>query len=260
MGISKKNQEYLISALEKCYGIRPVIYLKFCSEMKHAEDVCEGKLYANTPVWFRNKEIESGERGQGDKHELMSVIEFQEAIVSDQETGNILMDGLQGTLKIRYESDDKIPMVCFVGLTFRDLKMICVNENRMEFVFPFSDDEYNTMEKKFGKYCVVIDGNEFEQMLSKYWRKYGFDFMFDSVKYCINNSLDRMQAFNEGIKERFFYKDSDLSYQREFRLVVDCEIPDDHYIRIGKVSSATILNSEKLKTIKFTFYYSSHRI
>lgn len=69
-----------------------------------------------------------------------------------------------------------------------------------------------------------------------------------------------MQAFNEGIKERFFYKDSDLSYQREFRLVVDCEIPDDHYIRIGKVSSATILNSEKLKTIKFTFYYSSHRI
>ena len=72
--------------------------------MKYAEDVCEGKLYANTPVWFRNKEIESGERGQGDKHELMSVIEFQEAIVSDQETGNILMDGLQGTFEIRYES------------------------------------------------------------------------------------------------------------------------------------------------------------
>ena len=115
--------------------------------MKYAEDVCEGKLYANTPVWFRNKEIESGERGQGDKHELMSVIEFQEAIVSDQETGNILMDGLQGTFEIRYESDDKIPMVCFVGLALRDLKMICVNENRMEFVFPFSDDEYNTMEK-----------------------------------------------------------------------------------------------------------------
>lgn len=260
MGISKKDQEYLISALEKYYGTRPVIYLKFCSEMKYAEDVCEGKLYANTPVWFRNKEIESGERGQGDKHELMSVIEFQEAIVSDQETGNILMDGLQGTFEIRYESDDKIPMVCFVGLTLRDLKMICVNENRMEFVFPFSDDEYNTMEKKFGKYCVVIDGNEFDKKISNYSKKYDFYTIFDSVKYCANNNLDRMEAFNKGIKERFLYKDNDLSYQREFRLVVDCEIPDDHYIKIGKVSNATILNSEKLKIMKFTFYYTSHRI
>ena len=116
------------------------------------------------------------------------------------------------------------------------------------------------MEKKFGKYCVVIDGNELDEKLSKYRKKYGFDIMFDSVKYCVNNSLDRMQAFNKGIKERFFYKDNDLSYQREFRLVVDREIPDDHYIKIGKVSNATILNSEKLKTIKFTFYYSSHRI
>ena len=96
--------------------------------------------------------------------------------------------------------------------------------------------------------------------ISNYSKKYDFYTIFDSVKYCANNNLDRMEAFNKGIKERFLYKDNDLSYQREFRLVVDCEIPDDHYIKIGKVSNATILNSEKLKIMKFTFYYTSHRI
>lgn len=48
MDISEKDKEYLILELEKLTGTRPLLYLKFCSEKKYAEDVCAGKLYANT--------------------------------------------------------------------------------------------------------------------------------------------------------------------------------------------------------------------
>ena len=75
------SKEEVDSELEKLTGTRPLFYLKFCSEEKFATDNCEGKLYANTPKYFREKEIESGERGQGDQFELMSIIEAQSIIM-----------------------------------------------------------------------------------------------------------------------------------------------------------------------------------
>ena len=81
MEISDKDKEHLVSELEKLTGTRPLFYLKFCSEEKFATDICEGKLYAITPKYFREKEIESGESGQGDQFELMSIIEAQSIIM-----------------------------------------------------------------------------------------------------------------------------------------------------------------------------------
>ena len=60
----------LVSQLEGLSSSRPMFYMKFCKERKYAEDVLSGKLYANTPEYFRQQELKTGIRGQGDKNEL----------------------------------------------------------------------------------------------------------------------------------------------------------------------------------------------
>lgn len=60
-------------------------------------------------------------------------------------------------------------------------------------------------------------------------------------------------------KERFHYKNKDLEYQREYRLVFSHEIPEDHFIRIGALSNTKILESRQLEDLCFSIDYKSHR-
>jgi hypothetical protein len=77
------------------------------------------------------------------------------------------------------------------------------------------------------------------------------------VEYCDQNRIDRVEVFKTGAKERFLYKNPDLAYQREYRLAIAIEIPEDHFIRIGNLASATCIESEKLKDLIFTVNYKS---
>lgn len=63
--------------------------------------------------------------------------------------------------------------------------------------------------------------------------------------------------FRTGTKERFLYKNSDLAYQREYRLAIGIEIPEDHFIRIGPIASSACVESIKLKDLVFTVNYKT---
>lgn len=258
--ISEIDKEHLITELEKLTGIRPLFYLKFCREEKFAQDVCNGMLYANTPKYFREQEIASGERGQGDRFELLSIIEAKGVTMCDSETDEVLMVAPKGTLRIQFKDDDLIPMISFVGMTLRDMKLIYADETRADFLFPFTEKEYNSMTEKFGKYCVMLNGKELEQHILNYCNNCCCDYVFDKIEYCEQNRLDRMQAFNTSAKERFLFKNSDLSYQREFRLAIAHEIRKDHFINIGRLLNTRILSTEDIKGLKFSIGYTSHQI
>ena len=260
MEISDRDKEHLVSELEKLTGTRPLFYLKFCSEEKFATDICDGKLYANTPKYFREKEIESGERGQGDQFELISIIEAQSIIMCDKETNENVMAAPKGTLRFQFKDDDLVPMVSFVGMTLRDMKLVYADEKRADFLFPFTDEEYDSLAEKFGKFCVIVNGKELERYINCYCEKNECDYIFDRVEYCEQNRLDRMQAFSKSAKERFLYKNKDLAYQREYRLVIAHEIPTDHFVRIGKLDNTKILSTEDIKGFKFSIGYISHQI
>lgn len=64
--LTDENQRYIIDWLNDKNDGRPYFLLKFCQEERFAKDICAGNLFANTPKWFRDKENESGVRGQGD--------------------------------------------------------------------------------------------------------------------------------------------------------------------------------------------------
>lgn len=260
MKYTEEERLHLVEELKKLSGSKPMFYLKFCGEESFAQDVCKGRLYANTPKHFRDKEIKSGERGQGDRYELLSIIEAQKVVMTDSETGEVVLVAPKGSLRVQFKDDDIVPIISFVGIPLEDMILVDADEDHADFAFPFTDEEYETMEKKFGKYVVVLNSKELENHVISYCNKIGCDYLLDKIEYCDQNRLDRMQAFNKSGKERFLYKDSDLAYQREYRLAFAHEIPTDHFIEIGELTNTTIMKSEQLKGLIFSIGYVSHSI
>lgn len=151
-----------------------------------------------------------------------------------------------------------IPIVSFVGIPLGDMEFIDADETHATFKFPFTDDEYQTMTERFGEYCVMLGAREVETRITAFCNHFGCENVFDKVEYCDQNRIDRMQAFNKSAKERFLYKNSDLKYQREYRLAVGIEIPEDHFIRIGKFNSAKVIKSDVLRNLMFSINYTSY--
>ena len=142
----------------------------------------------------------------------------------------------------------------------RDMKLVYADENRADFLFPFTEKEYDSMVEKFGKFCVIVNGRELECHINYYCEENECDYIFDKVEYCEQNRLDRMQAFSKSAKERFLYKNKDLAYQREYRLVIAHKLPIDHFVRIGKLDNTKILETEDMREFKFSIGYISHQI
>ena len=255
--LSEEDKNYLFDQLEGLIGKRPLFYLKFCSEEKFAKDVCNGDLYANTPDWFRMKEIESGERGQGDSQELIQIFHAEKAWIEDNETGDLFMTVTSADWSLRFGSDDDTPIVSFVGIPIRDMIVMDADESRVRFLFPFTEDEYASMEQKFGKYCVIIGARELEEKLRVFHKTHNLEYLFDQVIYCPQNRIDRMEAFNRGKPERYLYKNDDLAYQREYRFVPCIEMPEDHFIRVGQLETARVFMSSQLKDFIFCLGYKT---
>lgn len=256
--LTQEEKDYLIGQLEELMGTIPFFYLKFCGEEKFAQDVCNGDFYGNTAEYFRKKEIESAERGQGDQFELILPLKTEKFSMFDYETGNLVAVFEGGNAKFQYKDDDIIPIVCFVGIPIREMELIEADETHAVFRFPFSVEEYSTMKECFGAYCVVLSAKELEQRIETICRASECDYIFDAVEYCRQNRIDRVRAFVEGSKKRFLYKNEDLEYQREYRLAVAVEMPEDHFLHFGKLENAKILSTDTLQNMAFSIEYTSH--
>ena len=255
---TQEEIQSLVSQIEGLSSKRPMFYMKFCRERRFAENILDGNLFANTPAYFREQELRSGIRGQGDKNELTLSFIADRIRAFDRETGNLAFTTPAATIRIRFNDDEKIPLVSFVGIPLHDMKFITADEKHAEFEFPFTEKEFSEMQDSFGPYCVLIGARELETRIEQACSSKGVDYLFDPVMYVPSNSLEKLRCYQTGAKERFLYKDEDLSYQREYRLALGIEIPEDHFIRIGKLETATILSSATLKDLRFAVEYTSY--
>ena len=112
----------------------------------------------------------------------MSIIEAQSIIMCDKETNEIVMAVPKGTLRFQFRDDDLVPMVSFVGMTLRDMKLVYADEKRADFLFPFTEEEYDSMVEKFGKFCVIVNGRELERHINYYCEENECDYIFDKVE------------------------------------------------------------------------------
>lgn len=251
--ISEKDKDAIISQIEMIWGSRPIFYLKFCEKEDYAEDVVAGLLYANDPEYYRKKEIETGIKGQGDKNEATLSLDITKLQAFDINTGELVFSNSGGTYHIRDKHDDNIPLVSFVGLPIRSLQLISASNGRIEFKLPFSEKEFDEMKDTFGNYCVIICAKELENKISERYAGLGVQYLFDQVKYVTNNYLEQIKSYQNSSLEHLMFKDEYFSYQREYRLAMGLEMPEDHYIRIAKLDKAKIYDSGRLSDLVLAF-------
>ena len=256
---TQEEFDSIVSQLDELSGGRPLFYLKFCSEPNYAEDVLNGKLFANTPKYFRELERRTRKRGQGDEGELTLTVDANELNAFDTNTGDLSFSLSDVKLKVKYNDDDSTPIVCFVGMLLKDMKFVSADDTHAEFDFPFTQEEYDKIESDFGKHCVIIGARELERRIAQTCKNNDVEYLFEPVKYVVPNSIEKMMAYANCSNERFLYKDLDLSFQREYRLAIDGEIPKDHYIPIGKLKSAKVIDSAALRSLRFSINYTSSR-
>lgn len=254
--VSEDERKIVVNQIKKFVGANPLFYLKFVKERNFAEDIKNGKLYSHSAAYFRDLEINSGECGQGDQFELINIIECTDMKFINQDTGNCDFTLPKVNLKIRFESDDNVPIVSFVGLTIDDLVLDYYDENHASFLFPFTEEEFDDMCKKFGPYCTLIDGIQLRNVIEKFSYDNKVDYIFDKVQYCTHNTIERIQAFANVLNERFLYKNENFKYQREYRLAINMQIPNDNFIRIGScIKVVNCLKSSELKNIYLSIGY-----
>lgn len=83
----------------------------------------------------------------------MAIIEAQSIIMCDKGTNEIVMAVPRGTLRFQFMDDDLVSMVSFVGMTLRDMKLVYADEKRADFLFPFTEEEYDSMVEKLEILC-----------------------------------------------------------------------------------------------------------
>lgn len=233
MQLNENERVSLVEQLDSLFGHKPILYLKFTKESEYADELVNGIFYANTPEFYRKLEIETCERGQGDRYELMSVIDAYNVQFIGNETDDFNFTLPEARASLHFESDNTIPLICFTGITIKDMILVSANDSQAEFKLPYIDEDIDKMKVLFGEYCVFFDASELKKSIESYSIKNNIAFELKKIKYCHQQTIERLEAFAKGSVNRFYYKNEDLSYQNEYRLVFDMKIPENHKISIG---------------------------
>lgn len=226
--------------------------LKFVKTEDRAKSVMSGKLYGNTPKYFRDLEKETGERGQGDANELVLVQDvYNLAMMND---GKPFLEAPNATVKIRYKEDDTKTMVSFMGVSLSDLKIASYEEDKQMYKLPFTDKDCEYFRSKFGAYCVVIHGPSLQRALKKYEGATGIRAIFGKVQYYADNSIERIERFASPTDDRFFLKDLEFATQKEYRVYFDMNLPEDHIVNIGSLKlCSNYLEAKDLTKLRLYF-------
>lgn len=206
-----------------------VLYIKFSSNKDWLNSFALGNWYLNSAEFFKKLEEQSGKRGQGDKNELQYNISFGKITAFDPKTKKEIFTSKFSNGKVFNKFDKKLPIFCITGIKASSLIKIREENGKNIYKLPFSDDELLFIKKNFGNYCAVVQSNAFHKRLNDFSQRYPV--LFSDIKYVDEFNKDKALAFLNFTNDRFFFKDIDLSYQREFRLCIFSKMTDNHIFK-----------------------------
>lgn len=223
-----------------------VMFLKFFRKKEYADSFLNGYWYFNTVKFFIELEKKTGIRGVGDKNELTYQIPYCKLRVIDPISKiEIFKSTNKAKASLCNEKDLNTPLLCFVKIVEDDL--IHLSENK--YSLPFSKQEIKKMNETFGPYCVLMTVPAVEDKIIKLKKK--FRLSFNDIKYVEPQDESKAYSYFNSTIERFFYKDIDLSYQREFRLCIFEDLPSNHIFRVDKFepNEALLLETKTLQSV-----------
>ena len=261
----KENYESIYKKMCEKYGDKPLVFIKFFEKIEYAQDFLSGKLYCNTPKYYQELENETSIRGQGDKNE--GTLKFDHVIgpisMTNNDTGEKYLVDVDSLSLRDSDLDSSTPIFCFMGLKISDFDIYSIADD--DIVLKIKDGEYlKKIIEDCGKYFVPFDSDDFEMryndflvsspLLSKDNKSY-----FSEVIYS-DTTINKIIDISNNPIEIYKYKDRFFEYQKEYRLVIDMEIPENKIIDIGentielngKEYCGLIISSKTINELKIT--------
>ena len=198
-----------------------IFLMKVFKCARHADDLIEGRLYANTLAYFKKME-DGGVRGDEDEGAIMLQREglIIELTATNQVTGEINRirtsgDELAGPLIMRPEWFDHINVFCMYAGHTGDFKAI-TEQNVVAFKRQLEIPEEC---EQIGNHAVVIVNiGEFYRRVKAGSERSGYGVCGGLVKYYdseVGTPVTRKDI------DTVFTKRKEFEYQKEFRLAVD---------------------------------------
>lgn len=226
-------------------------FLKFTSKENYADGFLNGDWYSNTANYFIQLEKETNKRGQGDKNEVSYNMPHIGIKIIDPTTNTVILETKTASGRIFRNEDGETPLICMVGIRPSDLIEDEQFKGQGVYKLPFSTKEYEEMNSTFGEWCLLITVDAMAKRIKELDAK--FNVNFSQIKYVNPSDEEKALAYFQSKPERFFYKDEDLSYQREFRICIHTAMPHNHIFKVAplKKNEAIKCRSKDLEGIRF---------
>ncbi len=242
------------------------LFIKFSP---YTDSLIKGNLYMNNLQYYINREIETGDRGLGDKVEasvFMSGLNFKvektgealentsanytirfvgdtdlgiklETSLDVSETKGLPLEGTGANLKLQLDSDGKRPVFCLFSVTIDNMTIVDENEEFYIAELDYTSEEKEKMIREFGDEMLVIDPGYFCERVEKAFLEKGYELVHRRVRYddYSINTIERLESYRND--DFFFWKDKYFEHQNEYRFIIpNLETDEPIIINIGDIS------------------------
>ncbi|PJN48799.1 hypothetical protein PAEAM_56610 [Paenibacillus sp. GM1FR] len=218
-------------------------FVKF-TQPEFMDSIAKGQLYMNNIDYFVELENRTKLKGQGDRYDGGNVIREIDFKLLDDDTQEVILEGITPEAIIRDYSFSRIPIYCMTALKGSDF--IVVDESTKSYIVKphFTEEVKELMLSSFGSKAVIIDSFPFQESVENHFRTNNISYDARLVNYTdFNlNGAERLLNYQYRNIESIFTKDLFFEHQKEFRIALDeIETEEPIVINIENFDQSSIL-------------------
>ncbi|MEO2284880.1 hypothetical protein [Bacillus licheniformis] len=224
----------------------------FAKFTPYIDSLVDGNLYMNNFQYFIERELETGDRGVGDKYEVSNHYSDVYLRFYNNLTGELLTEGPVNKVYSQKEKDKRRPVYCMFCLHSGNLNVVGEDDDRYYTELDLTEEEKEKMINEFGDQGLCVEPYEFMERVKEAGKKEGFQIVNGPVTYddYSINSSKRIDSYQQENNEIFFWKDNFFKNQHEYRIVItntERGIEDPLIFNIGDIGDI----SEKISAKEF---------
>lgn len=218
------------------------------SKREYLEDIKSGRLYFNDIDYFRN--LESADNTSvADLKEGKTKLDFKSTLTVLPDYMKLLEDNPPEDFNFSILSHKDIPIFCCSLVD----ESILVRKNDGQYDF---DRNFIKEMKSWGRSVLVVSLEELLFKVNQKCQELGLDMIADKIKYDQDINEYKWDEYVERISGNplspIFCKTEKYKRQNEFRIALLPDgklLGDNHFLNIGILETATILNLSSLKDL-----------
>lgn len=223
------------------------VIMKFIKN-QFVNDFLDGNIYFKELRRYAEYAEETGDNVIGDLNEAQFILEDGKAEFFDIETNQKIMSAKVPKIVFN-DACLKYGAFCMFG--FGEENFCEFGSNGEKNIFEFTDIQKSKL-KEFGDKCAVITKPDvFIKKIEKEAMSKGISLKFDKVKYYIKNDVDYIHDCINDYKRIPYWKKGEVyRYQQEYRLVLETEIIEEYFLKIGDIRNyVEVFDTSKILNI-----------